>query len=847
MTVLQPTDAEIVPGAQLPSMPQGRFATLKVHYHRWDGRYREATLWTWDATHRRTPQPQEVVAAGRDAFGVFFLVDVSRYGQGALDERAIGMIPRLEKSWDHKDGSDRQWNPRMGFEVWLIQGEDAVHLEAPDISPRVAGAWLDSWTTVRALLSHPVEASAVEPADFRVVRNSAEVYAAERVVALDEDSRGKARLVRVDLAKPLRSLVEYAELEVDGYRPAPIGPGLVQRDEESFGTALRLGAIWSPERTVFRYFSPAAAEMAVSLYAGRDDAEPAHRLRLAPKEGGVWEGNAAGDCAGMHYSISIRTAQGAASGEFADPHAVNTVGHDRRTRIANLRATDPEGFRPIVRPALPDHAVDAIITEVSVRDFTIDEASGVKLRGKYLGLAERGTRLVQDRSVATGLDHLRELGATHVQILPCEDFDNDEESPDYNWGYMTAFFNSPEGWYATDIRGDARIREFKQMVKALHEAGLGVVMDVVYNHTGVQNTLEKIAPGYFLRRRPDGRPWNGSGTGNEVASEAPMMRRFIVESCRHWMEEYGVDGFRFDLMGLIDVDTMLAVRDDLRRVDPRVVLYGEPWGAAENGLGRITDKHAVAGTGIGAFNDSFRNAIKGEPDGHKAGYVQNGSRRRETMLGIAGSIEDWAKEPGDSINYVTCHDNLTLWDKLAISTKESEAARERMHRLAVAILAVSQGTMFLHGGCEFLRTKGGNHNSYDAGDAVNRIDWDLKRRHRETFDYVRGLIALRRAHPAFRLRTTEEILARLRFHEPEGHHGHGIVFTIDAEGLPGEPWRRVAVLINPDGSARAFRNPLGEGGRPWVYDSFASTEPLDFPAAAAKMTVPPRSLSIYAV
>jgi len=840
MTVLQPPDADIA-GSDAqgsPLVPPGRFATLKVHYHRWDGRYRDATLWTWDATHRRTPQPQEIVAAGRDSFGAFYLLDVSRYGQGPIEDRSIGMIPRLEKSWDHKDGADRQWQPRMGFEVWLLQGEDTVHLSPPDISPRVAGAWLDAWDVVRLLLSHPVDVAALSVADYRVVRNSAEAYAADTVEPLDADARGTARLLRIRLAKPLRSLVEYAEVEASGYRPAPIAPGLVQRDPDDFGTREPLGALWSPERTVFRYFAPDAVEAVVHLYRELDSAEPVQRLRLSPRGAGVWEGAVPGDCEGMHYSLVLRHAQGLSTGEFVDPYAINTVGHDRRARIANLRATDPEGFRPIRRPALPEHPVDVVVSEISVRDFSVG--------GKYADVAKPGTRLAADRSVSTGLDHLRELGVTHVQLMPCQDFDNDESNPEYNWGYMTAFYNSPEGWYASDIRGDARIREFKRMVQGLHEAGIGVVMDVVYNHTGVLNTFEKLAPGYFLRRRPDGRPWNGSGTGNEVASEAPMARRFIVESCRYWMEEYGVDGFRFDLMGLIDLDTMLAVRDDLRRIDPRVVLYGEPWGAAENGLGQITDKAAVAGTGIGAFNDNFRNAIKGEPDGTKAGYVQNGSHRRNVVLGIAGSIDDWAREPGDSINYVTCHDNLTLWDKLAISSKELEPHRVRMHRLAVAILAVSQGTLFLHGGCEFLRTKGGNHNSYNAGDDVNRMDWTLKATHRETVDYVRGLIALRRAHPVFRLRSAEDVRSRLRFRDDIAH-GHCIAFTIEGDDLPGESWRRVAVLINPNGTAAHMGNPLGEDAHAYAYDSQASAEPLDFPAGPNRITVPPRSLAIYAV
>ncbi|MBX7244761.1 MAG: type I pullulanase, partial [Candidatus Sumerlaeaceae bacterium] len=510
----------------------------------------------------------------------------------------------------------------------------------------------------------------------------------------------------------------------------------------------------------------------------------------------------------------------------------------------------PVGFRPIKRPTFGTALPDAVIYQLHVRDFTIDKNSGVseKNRGKFLGLTETGTRLPGDPKVKTGLDHLRELGVTHVQLQPIQDFDNDEDHPTYNWGYMTAFFNSPEGWFASDHRGAARIAEFKKLVQALHDAGIGVIMDVVYNHTGTQNTLEFIAPGYYLRMRDDGSFWNGSGTGNEVRSEAPMARQFIVDSLKFWAEEYGVDGFRLDLMGLIDLDTLKEAKVSLEKINPNILFYGEPWAATGpdgSGAARLTYKDVIKGTGIAAFNDHFRDAIKGSPDGKDAGYVVNGDRRDALVKGIAGSIDDWTASPVEAINYASVHDNLDLWDKLKVSAPgTSDEDRAKMVMLAGGILAVSQGAPLFHCGVDFCRDKKGNNNSYNAGDEVNQIDWSRKKTYGNVNAFFQGAIAIRRAHPVFRMKTAEDVRKRLKFVNTDLPDPKAVVFTLDAAGLDNEPWNKVAVFINPTASPLKFKLPFEGEGAIQMQNGKASTVPLG--RATGTVEAGPHSMTLVA-
>jgi pullulanase len=365
--------------------------------------------------------------------------------------------------------------------------------------------------------------------------------------------------------------------------------------------------------------------------------------------------------------------------------------------------------------------------------------------------------------------------------------------------------------FASNPADDSRVRELRALIAALHARGIGVIMDVVYNHTSDNALFPFVVPHYYYRHMADGSLANGSGCGNEFRTEAPMARKFIVESLKFWAKEYDVDGFRFDLMALVDQETMREAEREPRASNPNIVLYGEPWAAGATPLGAKTDKAALHQVPVGAFNDDFRNALKGSPDGRDAGFIQNGSKR--DSLKNAMLVSAWLDSPAQSINYMTCHDNLVLYDKLKVSMPgASEQQLKDAMKLGYLALFTAQGVPFIHGGEEFARSKGGNANSYDAPDSVNQVDWSLKRKNFDLFAYVRDLIALRKAHPVFRLRTRGEIAARLRFENApdDKPNEKTLVFTLDGSGVPGEMWKRICVALNAGESDAEITLPGGQ-------------------------------------
>jgi pullulanase len=425
-----------------------------------------------------------------------------------------------------------------------------------------------------------------------------------------------------------------------------------------------------------------------------------------------------------------------------------------------------------------------------------------------------------------------------VHLLPIQDFASvDELSPDgYNWGYDPFHFFVPEGSYSCDPESWAtRITEVKQMIHALHRAGLRVVLDVVYNHTysTEESPLQMIVPGYYHRTDPAGMFTNGSGCGNELATERPMVRKLIVDSLKYWVREYHVDGFRFDLMALIDCDTMREIACELRAIEPSLLLYGEPWAGGPSGLchTRMFTAGRQRSIGIGMFNDSFRNAIKGDNDGGRPGYATGAAGcEREIAKGVVASIRysdglsGFAQEPGECVNYVSCHDNLTLWDKIARSNAfDSKDDRISMDLLAQAIVLTSQGIPFLEGGAELLRTKRGNHNSYRAGDEINQFEWRRKHEFRQVFDYYRGLIALRRAHPAFRMITSAQVRSALKFIPGPPNT---VLFELDGSAC-GDEWGSIVVIYNANRHDVEIALPTQGEWSIVVAGRQAGTSPLD--------------------
>jgi pullulanase len=564
--------------------------------------------------------------------------------------------------------------------------------------------------------------------------------------------------------------------------------------EDVSGDDAVLGAIYQPTATTFRIFAETAKSVKLVLY---DQASgDAGRLVQPLEQGqdGLWEVTVKRNLLGKFYAYLLEGPDLDPSREVLDPYAVNAVGNSTRSRITEVTAATGTG--PLV-----ESPTDMVIYEMHVRDFTFASDSGVQNHGLYLGWTEADTHLPESEKIKTALDHLSELGVTHVEIMPVQDFDSDDTSGAYNWGYMTDAYFSPEGMFASNPANDSRVREFKALVDALHARGIGVIMDVVYNHTANHAPFQFIDPHYYYRHMSDGSLSNGAGCGNEFRSEAPMARKLILDSLKFWVKEYGIDGFRFDLMALIDRKTMREAQRELHEINSHIVLYGEPWEPGASPLRDMTDKAALAEMPqIGAFNDDFRNALKGPPDGGEPGWIQNGSNRDAVKAAMLGS--DWLTSPAQSINYLTCHDNLVLWDKLKISMPDaSDPLLEDTMKLGYLALFTAQGVPFLQGGEEFARTKGGNDNSYDAPDSVNEVDWSLKQTHLSLFNYTRDLIALRKAHPVFRLRTRDQVAERLTFEDTPDEKS--LMFTLDGAGLRDEPWKRVCVVLNSDGSADA--------------------------------------------
>lgn len=592
-----------------------------------------------------------------------------------------------------------------------------------------------------------------------------------------------------------------------------------------------LGVRYTPAKTILKVWSPPAEAMQLRLYTQATGGEPSREIDCKKSSSGVWTAELKGDQKGLYYTFRAKI-NGKWNGEYPDPYARAVGTNGLRGQIIDLRETDPPGWAQDRSPALKS-PTDAVIYELHVRDLSIHPNSGIRNKGKFIGLTETGT--VNSLGQKTGLDHMAELGVTHVHLLPVFDFQTVDESkpevPQFNWGYDPQNFNVPEGSYSTDpADGRTRIREFKQMVQALHRKGIRVIMDVVYNHTSRTHDsgFDQLVPGYYYRQWEKDKSYsNGSGCGNETASDRAMVRKFIVESVVYWVKEYHVDGFRFDLMALHDRETMKQVSAAVHAIDPSILVYGEGWTAGDSPLPvkyRALKDSVSTIPGIAVFSDDIRDAVKGSVfDEHSTGFASGSKTTAETVrFGIAGAIDHpqidfsktnyskapYAADPLQAINYVACHDNHTLYDKLKVSRPDaSEEDRIRMHTLANTIVFTSQGIPFLHAGEEMMRTKGGEHNSYNKPDSVNRIDWEWKHSNRELYDYYRKLIALRQAHPAFRMPSADGVKTHLVFltiDDPQL-----IAFQLN-DHANGDPWEQITVFFNGSAEAKSFPLPHGE-------------------------------------
>lgn len=605
----------------------------------------------------------------------------------------------------------------------------------------------------------------------------------------------------------------------------------MQKFDYEVYTGNDLGAVYSPKMTRFKVWAPEAESVKLNLYKQGEGDNLIDQHIMKKSANGTYVFEKQGDCNGIYYTYTV--VNHGEEQEAVDPYTKAAGVNGQRGMVINLAKTNPQGFE-LDGYRNPEHITDAIIYEGSVRDFTMDESSGVFHNGKFLGLTEANT--TNHFGEATALDYISGLGVTHVQILPAFDFetvDEKNQKAQYNWGYDPDNYNVPEGSYAVSpYDGAVRIQEMKQMVLALHSRGIGVIMDVVFNHTYRRDdsNLQKIVPGYYYRSDETGYT-NGSGCGNEVASDRPMVQKLIVDSLIYWAKEYHIDGFRFDLMGVLDIDTMNVIAERLKEIRPDIYLYGEGWNGGPSSLAeekRAFKASAKKMPGIGMFNDDIRDTIKGSVfyDDH-LGFVNGGTHLENALrYGITGAVahpqvdydaygsKPWAKEPGQSINYVSCHDNYTLWDKLSVSCPEaSEEKKKAMNRLCAAIVFTSQGVPFIQAGEEFLRSKslpekkGFAENSYNMPDAVNSIKWDNIHEYPDMIAYYKGLMALRKAHPVFRMQSEAEMTQNLCFlsDTPE----NVVAYLLKGKGADDTP-ENILVIFNGNDEEILYNLPEGK-------------------------------------
>lgn len=605
----------------------------------------------------------------------------------------------------------------------------------------------------------------------------------------------------------------------------------MQKFDYEVYTGNDLGAVYSPKMTRFKVWAPEAESVKLNLYKQGEGDNLIDQHIMKKSANGTYVFEKQGDCNGIYYTYTV--VNHGEEQEAVDPYTKAAGVNGQRGMVINLAKTNPQGFE-MDGYRNPEHITDAIIYEGSVRDFTMDESSGVFHNGKFLGLTEANT--TNHFGEATALDYISGLGVTHVQILPAFDFetvDEKNQKAQYNWGYDPDNYNVPEGSYAVSpYDGAVRIQEMKQMVLALHSRGIGVIMDVVFNHTYRRDdsNLQKIVPGYYYRSDETGYT-NGSGCGNEVASDRPMVQKLIVDSLIYWAKEYHIDGFRFDLMGVLDIDTMNVIAERLKEIRPDIYLYGEGWNGGPSSLAeekRAFKASAKKMPGIGMFNDDIRDTIKGSVfyDDH-LGFVNGGTHLENALrYGITGAVahpqvdydaygsKPWAKEPGQSINYVSCHDNYTLWDKLSVSCPEaSEEKKKAMNRLCAAIVFTSQGVPFIQAGEEFLRSKplpekkGFAENSYNMPDTVNSIKWDNIHEYPDMIAYYKGLMALRKAHPVFRMQSEAEMTQNLCFlsDTPE----NVVAYLLKGKGADDTP-ENILVIFNGNDEEILYNLPEGK-------------------------------------
>lgn len=797
-----PDVAQFAPAAVEPD-PDATL--LIVHYRRADGNYDNWNLWAW-------APDQQGAAHGftqRDKFGAY---TVARLPAGL--ER-VGFIVRRGE-WEAKDVDRDRWvevDGRGIAEAWVVSGDEQAYDDPQtiDLSLRVRSAFLDRRDRVTLTLSQAIDTDAVSPRDLEVTAGDRS-FKVRRVRPAGDDATTRDVYLYLSRRIPPGALDEPLRLAWPGFRPADIAVRDALSDRAVAPTHARLGPDYHAEHTIFRTWSPVSSRAELLLYESATAAEPNEVVPMNRGQAGQWQAYVEGDLHGRYYQYRFHSYGQART--VADIHAFAATRDSTRSMVVDLDRTDPDGWDEHPIPKLNSPA-DEVIYEIHVRDYSVSDPNVPEAhRGKYLGMTHHSPG--GEGKVSTSLTHLKELGVTAVHLLPIQDFG--AAPGEYNWGYWTTLFNVPESQYSTTPEDPANtIRELKQTIQTLHEHDIRVIMDVVYNHTSSSwewSAFDQTVPWHYFRTTRDGHLRNDAGVGNSIADERPMVRKYIIDSLLFWADEYKIDGFRFDLLGTHHPETMRAIARELHKLRPDLTIYGEPW---TGGGPTYFLKGAQRGMGVAVFNDHIRNAVRGDLDGTHTGFATGpGGDLAAVRRGVAGAIDDFADAPTESVNYVSAHDNRTFWDKIEHSHDGLDDATKRsMVKLAHGIVLTSQGVAFIHGGADYARTKGGHHNSYNAGDAVNQFDWARKAEYRDVHDYLAGLIDIRRPHPALRLRSAREVRRALSWRDAP----HGVLaYTLNGRRV-GDTWGELFVAYNGEPDARRVSLPDGD----WAVVADADT------------------------
>ncbi len=779
---------------------------LTVHYHRYNSDYNGWGLHLWGAVQEsggtfvingQSYNWQNALPfSGDDSYGkvVTFPVD---------DSTPLGFIvhkgdekdpPNLDRTFGDYDQT---------HEIWLLQGIADIFYSEPSVEIRVKSAFSNGINTINIVLTGAIENYENR---FEIYKNSE----LQEIASISETGSTISAVLAdsIDITKIYKVYDSEVQDTIFVQHHFPENQFVYNGND--------LGFTYSSASTQFKLWSPTASEVNVLIYSTpTDNSEEPQSYPMIRENDGVFTANVNDDLNEKYYLYQI-TMYGETY-TTPDPYSKGVSTNTKRSLIFAEDMTNPPDWSEDSSPVL-ENPTDAIIYEFHIRDLTINDTwnGSDTNRGKYLGVAETGTSF---ENLPTGIDHIADLGVNCVQIQPFYDFGSvDETNPlSRNWGYDPMLYNTPEGSYASNPADISRIIETKAMIKAFHDKGIKVIMDVVYNHTfhtGHNSAFDSAVPNYYYIMNDDGEYENWTGCGNTIDSSKPMVRNFILQSVKYWVNEYHVDGFRFDLMGLIQTDLMEAVVDSLKEIKPDILVYGEPWGGW--GAPIFTGKGDQRSKGFGCFNDNIRNAIRGDTDGLNPGYAMGKtSSWNAVKKGVMGSINDFTDFPSETINYISAHDNYTWWDKLKRTVSGlPDDALIRMDKLGNGIILTSQGIPFLHAGVEFLRTKRAPgateeqvRNSYNANDDVNKLDWVRMAEYIDVNNYYKGLIELRKSHKEFRLTTADEIRNHIHF---ENNNMNGVMlYTID-DVTPDDNWGDILVAYNPTGSVQNPILPAGE-------------------------------------